>query len=107
MSEHHDPAEVDKHVRFYLKIFGTLLALTILTVAISEVHLPKHFGIFVGLLIATVKGGLVAMFFMHLLQELRGNKIWISLTLALSALFFGVLILLPLFSSLNAIGYHW
>ena len=57
------------NVRLYLAIFGALLALTVLTVLVSYWHLPPSAAIPVGLLIATVKAGLVVAFFMHLKGE--------------------------------------
>ena len=71
----HTPEEIRKHVRFYIGIFGALLALTMLTVAVSWIHIgPEDTNVpnlIVGLLIATVKASLVAAFFMHLSTEKR------------------------------------
>lgn len=64
---HHD---VSKEVRKYLLVFGALIIGTILTVAVSYVELHPHWkNIAIGLVIATVKAGLVAAFFMHLIDE--------------------------------------
>ena len=63
------PEEIRKHVGFYLKIFYSLGALTVVTVGASYISFPVAAGIFVALIIAVVKGSLVAGFFMHLLGE--------------------------------------
>ena len=64
---HHD---VSKEVRKYMLVFGALIIGTILTVAVSYVELHPHWkNIAIGLVIAIVKGGLVAGFFMHLIDE--------------------------------------
>jgi cytochrome c oxidase subunit 4 len=64
---HHDVA---KEVRKYLLVFGALIIGTILTVAVSYIELHPHWkNIAIGLVIASVKAGLVAAFFMHLIDE--------------------------------------
>ena len=63
----------------YMAVFGALLALTAVTVAISYVQLPSTPAVAVGITIATAKAALVAMFFMHLKHERR--VIYMSLTL--------------------------
>lgn len=89
MTEH--AADIDKHVRVYLTVFVALMALTLVTVAISYVHLPVPLAITAALLVATVKGTLVACYFMHLISE----KKLIYAVLALTAIFFIVLLALP------------
>jgi caa(3)-type oxidase subunit IV len=79
--------EVRRHVRGYLMVGATLLAFTIITVALSYVDFGWvfsrmfHFNmseaggrkanITVALLVATFKAGLVAAIFMHLSAEKR------------------------------------
>lgn len=87
--------EVRKHVRVYLIVFAALAVLTAVTVMVSYFHLPVHTAVIVALIIASVKGSLVAGYFMHLISE---EKI-IYWVLALTALFFIVLMLLPTFTS--------
>jgi len=69
----HSPEEIRKHVRFYIGVFGALLVLSAITVGVSYIHIgppeSNTGNIAVGLLIATVKAGLVAAFFMHLAGE--------------------------------------
>jgi cytochrome c oxidase subunit 4 len=62
---------VAEHVvqpRTYYKVFAALIVLTVLTVGLDFVPLgPLHTT--VGLVIATVKAGLVILFFMHVLYS--------------------------------------
>jgi len=68
MSENHD--DVSKHIRGYLIIGGTLLIGTVITVLASYLDLGHHgLNIALALVIATFKGSLVALFFMHLISE--------------------------------------
>ena len=64
---HHD--DIDRQVRTYILIFVTLMALTLVTVAVSRLHLPVAGAVTVALIVASIKGGLVAGYFMHLLSE--------------------------------------
>ncbi|MDE2141766.1 MAG: cytochrome C oxidase subunit IV family protein [Elusimicrobia bacterium] len=57
------------NVKLYIGVFAALLALTGLTVFISTFHLPRPQAIALGLLVAAVKGTLVAAIFMHLWGE--------------------------------------
>ena len=101
---HHEmtPAEVKKHVRVYLGVFAVLLILTVITVGVSYLHLPLASAILVALAVASVKGTLVACYFMHLISE-KGMVFWI---LALCALFFAVLLLLPTVTVSTGVGVH-
>lgn len=76
-------ADVKRHVRVYLAVFGALAALTVVTVAVAYLELPMALAVIVALLIATVKGGLVAGYFMHLLseQKLISWLVWLTLGL--------------------------
>ena len=90
----HDPADIDKHVRVYITVFVVLMALTLVTVAISYLHLSTPMAIALALFIATVKGALVAGYFMHLVSE----KKLIYAVLALTVVFFIALLALPVFT---------
>lgn len=85
--------DIEKKIRVYLLVFGALAVLTVLTVAVAYLSLPFVPAIIVALLIATVKGGLVAGYFMHLISE----KQVIYLLLAFTAVF--VIAMLILMSS--------
>ena len=91
----HAPEEIKKHVKIYISVFVTLAALTVVTVAVSYLHLPIFKAVLVALAIATLKGTLVALFFMHLISE---RQIIFSV-LALTLIFFAVLLFIPTFSS--------
>jgi cytochrome c oxidase subunit 4 len=84
-------ADIDRHVRIYITVFVALMVLTIVTVAISRLHLPVHLAVTIALIVATVKGSLVACYFMHLISE----KKLIYAVLALTAAFFLALLALP------------
>jgi len=83
--------DIDKHVRIYITVFVALMVLTIVTVAISRLHLPVHLAVTVALAVATIKGSLVACYFMHLISE----KKLIYAVLALTVVFFVALLALP------------
>ena len=87
----HDPADIDRHVRVYITVFVALMALTLVTVAVSYLDLSMPMAVTVALFIATVKGSLVAGYFMHLISE----KKVIYAVLALTVAFFVVLLALP------------
>jgi cytochrome c oxidase subunit 4 len=89
MSDH--AADIDKQVRIYISVFVALLTLTIITVAISRFHLPVPMAVTVAMLVATIKGSLVACYFMHLISE----KKLIYAVLGLTVVFFVVLLALP------------
>ena len=84
-------ADIDRHVRVYITVFAALLVLTIVTVAVSRYHLPVHEAVTIALIVATVKGSLVACYFMHLISEQK----LIYAVLALTVAFFVVLLFLP------------
>ena len=95
----HASDDISNHVKTYFMVFGALMALTILTVGVSYLHLPTHQAIVVALLIATIKGSMVALFFMHLNHE-RKLIYWV---LMLTVVFFFVLMLVPLSTNLDKI----
>ncbi len=85
--------DIKKQVRIYVGVFSALMVLTIVTVAISYLHLSVGAAIAVALVVATVKATLVACYFMHLISERR----MIYATLILTVVFFVVLMLVPVF----------
>jgi cytochrome c oxidase subunit 4 len=88
----HGAEDIRAHVRVYMMVFGALAVLTVVTVGAFYLHVPIHIGITLALLIATVKASLVALFFMHLKGEVRA----IFAALLLTAVFFLVLMTIPL-----------
>jgi cytochrome c oxidase subunit IV len=97
---HSDSAEINKSVRSYLTVFAMLMLFTVITVAASRFHLAVPVAITVALIIAAMKGSMVAAVFMHLSHEKR----WVYGTLLLTAVFFIGLLLLPLLTSLDGLG---
>lgn len=95
-------ADIDKHVRVYIAVFVALMVLTIVTVAVSRVHLPVAQAVAVALLVATIKGSLVACYFMHLISE----KKLILAVLVLTAVFFVALLALPVLTHSDGYWIH-
>ena len=62
---HSDPAEVQKKIRTYLTVFGMLMIFTILTVTASRFHFAVPVAVTVALVIAAMKGSMVAAVFME------------------------------------------
>jgi cytochrome c oxidase subunit IV len=91
MSEAHSMEDVKSQVRRYVAVFTALLALTIVTVTISYFHLSVVPAIIVALVVASIKGTLVASYFMHLISERK----FIFFVLILTGIFFLVLMTLP------------
>ncbi|HJO03300.1 MAG TPA: cytochrome C oxidase subunit IV family protein [Acidobacteriota bacterium] len=87
----HSPEEIQQEVHKYFMVFGALAVLTVVTVAVSYLDLSTGLAITLALIIATVKGSLVAGYFMHLLDE---QKLIYSILL-LTLVFFIVLMGVP------------
>lgn len=98
---HHSPEEIKREIRVYLWVFGGLTVLTAMTVwACYGLKMEVHKAIAIALAIASVKGFLVAGFFMHLLSE---KKLIYSILL-LTVFFFAVVIWGPLYHWVDMIG---
>ena len=94
--------DIDKHVRIYVSVFVALMALTIITVVISRFHLPVPIAVTVALLVALIKGSLVACYFMHLISEQK----LIYAVLALTVAFFIALVALPVLTVSDGFWIH-
>ena len=94
--------DIDKHVRVYITVFVALMVLTIVTVAVSRFHFPVPIAVSVALIVATIKGALVACYFMHLISE----KKLIYAVLALTVVFFIALMALPVVTHSNGYWIH-
>lgn len=92
--------EMTKHVGTYVRVFGALLVLTVVTVAASRLHIAVPLAIAVALVIAVLKGSLVAGFFMHLI----GERSLIYAALILTAVLLAALLALPVLTSLGSIA---
>jgi caa(3)-type oxidase subunit IV len=100
---HSDPASIKASLGKYWKIGAALLVFTVITVAVNLVHLSSvALAITIALIIACMKGSMVAAVFMHLSNE----KKWIYGALLLTAIFVAVLLSVPLFTTLDTIGTH-
>ena len=82
-----EAARVKEHVRVYVMVFVALGVLTIVTVALSYLELPTAWAITVAMVVATVKAGLVAGYFMHLISE---EKVILWLLILCAAFLFSV-----------------
>ena len=89
MAEAHE--DVSKHMGKYYAVFVALICLTAITVAVSYLKLNRPLAITVAMIIATVKAGMVAAVFMHLISE----KKVIYAVLILTAAFFLLVLGLP------------
>lgn len=92
------PEAIRKEIRRYLIVFGILAILTVVTVAIAQLHLPTWQAVTLALVVATVKGSLVAAFFMHLVSERK----LIYAVLVMTVFFFGMLMWGPWHQRSNA-----
>src|SRR5262245_64617918 len=98
--DHSDPAAIKKSVRTYMMVGAVLYVGTIITVLANQVHLAIPLAITVALIIATIKGSMVASVFMHLSNEKR----WIYGALILTVAFFVVLMAVPFLTVSDTIG---
>jgi cytochrome c oxidase subunit 4 len=89
--------DIDRHVKVYITVFVALMVLTVITVAVSRFHLSMPVAVTVALVVATIKGSLVACYFMHLVSE----KKLIYAVLILTGAFFIALLALPVITHNN------
>ena len=97
---HSEVDHVKKSIRTYMMIGAALFVFTAITVAVNQVHLAVPLAITVALIIAGMKGSMVASVFMHLSHE----KKWIYGALLLTVAGFIILLFLPLVTVLDGIG---
>ena len=88
-------ADIQKHIKSYVMVFVALAVLTVITVAASYWHIGTVPGIILAMIIASIKGTLVAGVFMHLFDE----KKMIYWVLGLTMFFFALLLALPVMTS--------
>tara|TARA_B100001167_G_C16635548_1_gene241610 strand:+ start:41 stop:415 length:375 start_codon:yes stop_codon:yes gene_type:complete len=108
MSDH-----VQHHIAIYKKVAAALAVLTIATVAVSYLEVAVPLAVTIALLIAATKGSLVVSFFMHLIEEKksvplsrRGIGLIIG-SLLVTALFFLVIIFIPIFGHADKVGTYF
>jgi cytochrome c oxidase subunit 4 len=93
--------EIRKHVRVYILVFAALAVLTVVTVGVSYLKIESVVAtVLIALFIASIKGGLVAGYFMHLVSE-KQIIFWV---LALTVVFFAALMLLPSVTEFSGVG---
>ena len=81
--------DIKKEISSYMKVFGALAVLTIVTVAVGSLKFGIGLAVVIAMVIATVKGSLVASFFMHLAHEKKLIYLFLFITLVfLMSLFF-------------------
>ena len=105
MSEHTNNRDHHPHVlplSVYFGVGGALFVLTGVTVAVSYVDLGATLNLIVALLVATVKGSLVALFFMHLLYD---NKLY-AFGFCVSLIMLTVFIVITMFDTLRRDGIY-
>jgi cytochrome c oxidase subunit IV len=81
------------HVGRYAVVWVALLALTLLTYGLSRLHIPGGWGVVVALAIASAKGTLVALFFMHLWDQSGPNRLVFVTSLVFVSLLVGLTLL--------------
>lgn len=108
MSDH-----VQHHIAVYKKVAASLAVLTTLTVGVSYLDVALPLAVTIALVIAATKGSLVVSFFMHLLEEKkpvplsRGGIGLIIGSLLVTALFFLVIIFIPLMGHSDKVGTYF
>jgi cytochrome c oxidase subunit 4 len=106
-AEHQKMAEEHHGAGRYYMVFAALIILTIVTYITGRMHLPT-FGLALALLIATTKGMLVILFFMHLIDHKGANR----LIMGVSVLFVLLMLVFPMadlatrFRPANPAGSH-
>ncbi len=97
---HSDQESIRKSIKTYMMVGAALFVFTGITVAVNQVHLAVPLAITVALIIATMKGSMVAGIFMHLSHE----KKWIYGALILTVIGFAILMLVPSLTLNDGIG---
>jgi cytochrome c oxidase subunit 4 len=92
--------DMHHHVRTSIRVFVGLMVLTVITVVVSYFHLAVALAITAALIVATLKGSMVAAYFMHLKSE-KPAIYWI---LVLTVLFWVHLMFIPVLMYLNGYG---
>jgi cytochrome c oxidase subunit 4 len=72
--ESHNMSEGHHGVGRYWVIWAALLVLTVITYVTGRMHMPS-FGLLLALVIATTKGTLVTLYFMHLIDHRGANRL--------------------------------
>src|SRR6266540_5018930 len=81
------------HVGRYVVVWIALVFFTALTYGVSRYHIQGGWAITVALGIASAKGGLVALFFMHLWDQRGANRLVFLTSLVFVSLLIGLVVL--------------
>lgn len=81
------------HASRYALVWAGLMVLTLLTYGLSRLHIPGGWGVVVALGIASAKGSLVALFFMHLWEQAGAQRLVLATSLVFVALLVGLVLL--------------
>jgi caa(3)-type oxidase subunit IV len=95
-----DQEAIRKSIKTYWMVGAALFVFTGITVAVNQVHLAVPLAVTVALIIATMKGSMVASIFMHLSHERK----WIYGALILTVIGFAILMTVPIFTMMDHIG---
>jgi cytochrome c oxidase subunit 4 len=91
---------IQQHIKKYLFVFAALMVFTIITVVIASFHLSTAIAITLALIVASIKGTMVASYFMHLISE----KKTIFIVLAFTIFFLLGLLFLPTLTEIDSIS---
>lgn len=95
----HSTHEMKQHLQIYMRVFVALLVFTGVTVGLAYFHLSPFWAVFLAMLVACTKGGLVAGYFMHLI----GEKKIILWCLVLTLFMFAVLMIVPVLTIMDQV----
>jgi len=90
--------DIKRHVKVYIGVFTALMVATVITVGVSYMRLAVLLAVTVAMIVATVKGSLVAAYFMHLKSE-KPAIFWL---LMLTASFWVLLMFIPVLMHLDS-----
>ena len=91
------PQDEKHNIKTYVLVIVALDCISVITVGISYLDLATGPAIVLALIVASIKGSLVACYFMHLIDE----KVTIYWTLLATVAMFMVLMFVPLGTMLN------
>ncbi len=87
----------DAELKLYFKVYGSLLALTVVTVIFGLLTgLPPWLGLVIAMVIAATKGTLVVLYFMHLKMESKNIYLIAGIPLML-----GIILLVALMPDIS------
>lgn len=92
MSGHHISS-----AKFLWTIGTALFVLTVITVAVTWIHIPGPWNVVLAILVALIKATIVALFFMNLYWDDKFNLMLLFLSIAFFILMIGITLLDTLF----------